>query len=133
MKGTHLNRPNDLWLQDILKNEKSMWQKQNIIYFFFSFKVYMTNAASWNELKLLRERLGSFFGLSVCFCQGWRIRGKLNCFQVLSFLSVCFKKHFSFIQKSQEKHNTDLWRGMPKDAKHVIFCTLFSISPARQY
>ena len=61
MKGTHLNRPNDLWLQDILKNEKSMWQKQNIIYFFFSFKVYMTNAASWNELKLLPERLGSFF------------------------------------------------------------------------
>ena len=67
MKGIHLNRPYDLWLHDMLTNEKSMWQllkkflgikfdrkKQNITYLFFRFKVYMTNATSWNELKLLR-------------------------------------------------------------------------------
>ena len=63
MKGTHLNRPHDLWLYDILTDEKSMWQllqkflcinfdrkKKNIIYLFLRFKIYMTNAASWNEL-----------------------------------------------------------------------------------
>ena len=67
MKGIHLNRPYDLSLHDMLTNEKSMWQllkkflgikfdrkKQNITYLFFRFKVYMTNATSWNELKLLR-------------------------------------------------------------------------------
>ena len=96
MKGTHLNRPHDLWLHDILTNEKSMWQllqkflcikfdrkKKNIIYLFFRFKIYMTNAASWHKLKLLR---GQGF-----FCQGWQIRGRFNCFQVLCFLSLCFK------------------------------------------
>ena len=67
MKGTHLNRPSDIWLHDILTNEKSMWQllqkflcikfdrkKKNIMHLFLRFKIYMTNAASWNELKLLR-------------------------------------------------------------------------------
>ena len=66
MKGTHLNRPHDLWLHDILTDEKSMWQllkkflgikfdrkKKNVIYLFFRFNIYMTNATSWNELKLL--------------------------------------------------------------------------------
>ena len=59
MKGIHLNGPYDLSLDDMLTNEKSMWQllqkffgikfggkKQNIIYLFFRFKIYMTNAAS---------------------------------------------------------------------------------------
>ena len=46
----------------------------------------MVNAASCNELKLL-DGWGSF-------CQGWRIRGRLNCFQILSF-------HPFFKQKSQ--------------------------------
>ena len=95
MKGIHLNRPYDHWLHDILTNEKSISQllqkflgiksdrkKQNIIYLFFRFKIYKTNAASWNELK--PRRLGFF-------CQGWRIKERLNCFQVLSFLSLCFK------------------------------------------
>ena len=32
-----------------------IWQEKNteIIYLFFRFKIYMINAASWNELKLL--------------------------------------------------------------------------------
>ena len=31
-----------------------IWQEKNTeIYLFFRFKIYMINAASWNELKLL--------------------------------------------------------------------------------
>ena len=32
-------------------------EKHNIKYLFFRFKIYMRNAASWNELKLLRARV----------------------------------------------------------------------------
>ena len=37
----------------------------------------MINAVSGNELKLL--------GGYGSFCQGWWIKGRLNCFQILSF------------------------------------------------
>ena len=68
MKGIHLNRPHDLWLHDILTKWKEhvvtftkafrhqIRYKKNTEYsnLFFRFKINMTNAASWNELKLLR-------------------------------------------------------------------------------
>ena len=38
-------------------------KKQNIIYLFFRFKVSMKNAASWNELKLLRGFFYTFLSL----------------------------------------------------------------------
>ena len=37
-------------LLDMLFEKK---KKQKIIYLFFRFKIYMINASSWNELKLL--------------------------------------------------------------------------------
>ena len=39
--------------------------------------------------------------------------------------------YFLFTQKSKEKYNTYLWRGMSKDAMYAIWRTLFSISPAK--
>ena len=85
MKGTHLNRQHDFWLYDILATSSKavrhqIWQKktQKIMYLFFRCKIYMINAASWNELKLL----GSY-GI---FCQRWRISGRLNCYIFILFL-----------------------------------------------
>ena len=60
MKGTPLNRPCDLimWYLDKWKEHVAtftkvfrhqIWKKQNIVYLFFRFKIYMTNDASWNE------------------------------------------------------------------------------------
>ena len=63
-------------------------KRQKIIYSFFRFKIYMINAAFQNELKLL-DNQGSF-------CQGRRIGGRLNYFQVLSLHSFLKQKRQSF-------------------------------------
>ena len=47
------------------------------------------------------------------------------------FVNPLIRYIFLFAQKSKEKYNTDLWRGMPKDAVYPIWRTLFSISPAK--
>ena len=66
MKGTNLNRLRDFWLYDIPDKWKEHMQlsqklldikfdrKKNteIMNLFFMLKIYMINAASWNELKL---------------------------------------------------------------------------------
>ena len=68
MKGTHLNRSLEFWLYDVWTNEKSVCnfyikfdrKKQKMVYLIFRFKIYLINAASWNELKLL-DGLRSFY------------------------------------------------------------------------
>ena len=46
------------------------------------------------------------------------------------FTSPLIHYVFLFTLKSSEKHQTDLWLGMSKDAMHTIWCTLLLISPA---
>ena len=47
------------------------------------------------------------------------------------FISPLIRYIFLFTQKSQEKFNTDIWRGISKDVMYAIRLTLFSISPAK--
>ena len=72
MEVTHLSRSRDFWSYDILTNEKNIQFSQKLLDIkfdgknteindlFFRFKIYMINAASWNELKLVGG-YGSFF------------------------------------------------------------------------
>ena len=58
---------------------------QDIIYLFLRFKIYMTNAAFWNELKLIvRGR--------VFFLPRMADQRKVKLFSSIIFLSLCFKK-----------------------------------------